>query len=62
MALEALRRRVGDRAFYATLRTWVARNAYGNATIDEFIALAEARSRRRLDGLFRRWLVRPGKP
>ena len=62
MALEALRRRVGDRAFYATLRTWVARNAYGNATIDEFIALAEARSGRRLDGLFRRWLFRPGKP
>jgi aminopeptidase N len=62
MALEAFRQRVGDRAFYATLRSWVARHAYANATIDQFIALAEARSGRRLDGLFGRWLFRPGKP
>jgi aminopeptidase N len=62
MTLEALRQRVGDRAFYAILREWVARHAYGNATIAEFVALAEALSERQLDRLFERWLYRPGKP
>ena len=35
------------RAFYATLRAWASTHAYGNATIEEFIALAEARSGQR---------------
>jgi aminopeptidase N len=62
MALEALRQRIGDEAFYATLRAWVAQRAYGNGTIDEFIALAEAQSAEDLDGLFQTWLIEAGKP
>ena len=62
MALEALRQLVGDRTFYATLRDWVTRYAYGNASTEQFIALAEARSGRDLDALFATWLYRPGKP
>ncbi len=62
MALEALRQRIGDAAFYATLRTWVADHAYGNATIAEFIALAEAQSGQDLDALFQKYLYDPGKP
>ena len=31
MTLEALREKVGDAAFYATLRDWVAQHRYGNA-------------------------------
>jgi aminopeptidase N len=62
MALEALRQRIGDAAFYATLRAWTAGHAYGNATTDEFIALAEAQSGENLDGLFQKYLYDPGKP
>ncbi len=62
MTLEALRQAVGNPAFYATMRAWVAAHAYGNATIEEFIALAEAQSGQQLDGLFTTWLETPGKP
>ncbi len=62
MTLEALRQRVGDAAFYATMRAWVAEHAYGNASIADFIALAEAQSGQQLDALFARWLVQRGKP
>ena len=62
MALEALRQRIGEDAFLATLRAWVAAHAYGNATIAQFIALAEARSGEDLDALFDRYLFEPGKP
>jgi aminopeptidase N len=62
MALEALRQEIGNDPFYAILRTWTSEHAYGNATIDEFIALAEAQSGRDLDALFNRYLYAPGKP
>ena len=62
MALEALRQRVGNKAFYSTMRTWTAAHRYGNATITEFIALAEAESGEQLDALFEAWLEQPGKP
>ena len=62
MALEALRKAVGNATFYATMRAWVAAHAYGNATIEDFIALAEAQAGQQLDGLFATWLEAPGKP
>ena len=62
MALEVLRQRVGESAFVAILREWTAAHAYGNATIPEFIALAEARSGQELGPLFDAWLYQPGKP
>jgi aminopeptidase N len=62
MTLEALRRRIGNRAFYATLRGWVRRNEHGSGTTEKFVALAEARSDRRLTGFFDRWLYRRGRP
>jgi len=62
MALEALRQRVGDHDFYATMRTWVATHRNANATIDDFIALAESTSGTQLDELFQRYLYKPGKP
>jgi aminopeptidase N len=62
MALEALRQRIGNGAFYGVLREWVAAHRYANATIDEFIALAEAQSGQQLDDLFAAWLYEPGKP
>ena len=62
MALEALRQRIGRRTFLELVRAWVAEHTYGNATIDEFIALAEARAGQDLDPLFERYLFKPGKP
>ena len=62
MTLEALRQRIGDGDFYATLRDWAASNAYSNANTDDFIATAEARSGEQLDELFDRWLFTRGKP
>ncbi|MFL5870894.1 MAG: M1 family metallopeptidase [Solirubrobacterales bacterium] len=62
MALEALRQRIGNPAFYATLRAWVAQHSHSNAGIDQFIALAEAQSGQQLDDLFQAWLYQPGKP
>ena len=62
MTLQALRERVGDPAFFSILRRWATENRYGSGTIPEFIALAESRSGRKLDRLFRVWLYQPGKP
>jgi aminopeptidase N len=62
MTLEALRRTVGDRAFFTILRSWATRNANGHGTTPEFIALAERVSGRQLDALFDTWLFSPGKP
>ena len=62
MALEALRERIGNAAFFATLRDWTAGHAYSTASIPEFIALAEANSGQDLGPLFQTWLYDQGKP
>jgi aminopeptidase N len=62
MTLEALRERVGDQAFYAILRDWLAQHRYGNATTPQFIALAETDSGQSLGHFFDVWLYRQGKP
>ena len=62
MALEALRERIGSHDFYTLLRDWTAPHRYGNATIGQFVDLAETVSGRKLGRLFRVWLDRPGKP
>jgi hypothetical protein len=60
--LHVLRTTIGDDAFFRLLRTWVARNRYGNVTTADFTALAEQVSHRDLDALFTAWLSTPGKP
>ena len=62
LTLHALRQAVGDDTFYAILRTFASRFAYGNATTDEFIALAEELSGVELDELFDAWLYQPELP
>ncbi|WP_345018282.1 M1 family metallopeptidase [Actinomadura keratinilytica] len=62
MCLHALRRRVGDRAFFAILREWARTHRDGSATTPEFVRLSERISGRDLDGLFRAWLYGKGKP
>src|SRR4249920_3887458 len=62
MTLEALREKVGDAAFYATLRDWVAQHRYGNASTQQFIALAEVDSGAQLDRFFNAWLFASRRP
>jgi aminopeptidase N len=62
LTLEALRRTVGDDAFYRILREWVDRNRGGNVNTRDFIRLSESIAGRQLDGFFQRWLYEEGLP
>lgn len=62
MALQALRTRVGDEAFFKILQTWVVEHRGGAARIDDFIALSERVSGKSLRELFTTWLFTAGKP
>lgn len=60
MTLHALRKRIGDDAFFAVLREW-AKPGDVRTTAD-FIELAESTSGRELDELFQVWLYTNTKP
>lgn len=62
MTLQALREKIGDEDFFALLKAWTAAYKYGNATTQQFVALAETVSSQQLDQLFQTWLYTPGKP
>ena len=62
LTLHALRQAVGDEAFFAILREWVARFGGGNATTADFIALSEEVSGQDLDPLFDAWLFETTLP
>jgi aminopeptidase N len=62
LTLHALRLHVGDESFFAILREWTGRFHNGNATTEDFVALAEEISGEPLDALFEAWLYEPGLP
>ena len=62
MTLEALRQKVGDDAFFRTMRNWAQQNQFGNVTTAQFVALAEQESGIQLDHFFDVWLYQPDKP
>jgi aminopeptidase N len=62
MALQALRKRIGDETFMELIRRWIADHQYGNASTEDFIALAEEMSGQDLDHFFSVWLFQKGKP
>jgi aminopeptidase N len=62
MVLQFLREKIGDDAFFKTLRTWYAQHRNGNATTEQFIALVERISGQDLTQFFQTWLYSPGKP
>ncbi|MGI5212076.1 M1 family metallopeptidase [Plantactinospora sp. CA-290183] len=57
LAVHALRRTVGDEAFFRILRSWTAEKRDGNAGTAELVALAERVSGRPLRPLFDAWLT-----
>jgi aminopeptidase N len=62
LAVHALRKAVGDKAFFKILKTWTAARGGRDASIAQFIAHAERVSGKQLDGVFTTWLYTPGRP
>lgn len=66
LTLHALRVTVGDDVFFGLLREWTTRYRYGNATTEDFIALAKELAGNgapeALDVLFEAWLYDEGLP
>ena len=62
MTLQALREKIGDDKFFPLLKTWTATYRHGNATTQQFIALAEQMSGQDLNAFFTTWLFTPSKP
>jgi len=56
LTLHALRLEIGDEAFFETLKTYFALYKNGNATTDDFIAVAEKVSGKELNKFFDAWL------
>lgn len=56
LTLHALRRTVGDEAFFEILQRWAADYRHANVTTDDLIALSEEVSGQELDDLFESWL------
>ncbi|TBL36054.1 MULTISPECIES: M1 family metallopeptidase [unclassified Micromonospora] len=65
LVVHALRRTVGDDAFFEILRSWTTERRDGTATTSDFVALAERVSGRSLGTFFDTWLTGstpPGLP
>ncbi|MDX6738564.1 M1 family metallopeptidase [Actinocorallia sp. A-T 12471] len=62
MTLHALRKRIGDEKFFATLRSWAADHRHENATTTDFVELAEKVSGTELTDFFNAWLYGTTRP
>jgi aminopeptidase N len=62
LALHALRLEVGDDAFFKIIRQYYQRHLYGNARIEDFIAISSEIAGRSLDSFFAAWLTDPYTP
>ena len=62
LILHALRLEIGDDAFFATLRTYADEFRYGNATTEDFVAVAESESGADLGEFFDAWLFDADMP
>ena len=61
-ALQALRVKIGDEAFFTVLRRWATENADSNVSTADLVALAEQVSGTELDSFFQVWIYEPSKP
>jgi aminopeptidase N len=62
LLLHALRLRIGEEAFFETLRTSLGRYQYGSATTSDFIEVAEDVSGDDLQSFFDAWLSQVEPP
>lgn len=62
VVLHALRRELGDDAFFELLREWVSRNAGTSRTTADFVSFANELAGRDLQAFFDAWLYAPSLP
>jgi aminopeptidase len=62
LTLHAVRLRVGDEAFFATLRGWVQTHAHDTVTTDQLIEFMSQHTGHDLTGLFHSWLFEEALP
>jgi aminopeptidase N len=62
MVLQALRIAVSDGDFFTILRTWALEHAYGNASTDDFVDLAERIAGAKVRPAIYPWLYDEGRP
>jgi aminopeptidase N len=62
MTLQALRMKIGDRAFFQVLKQWPTTHRYGNVSTQTFIRFVERLTHRDLGTFFHTWLFQPGQP
>ncbi len=62
LLLHAVRRTIGDQAFFALLHRWVDAYRYASVTTGDFVTMAELVSGRSLRGLFTAWVDKPALP
>ncbi|MCP2295798.1 Peptidase family M1 [Nocardia amikacinitolerans] len=60
--LHALRKQVGDDVFFGALREFLAKHAYGNASMPEFRAFVQSKTGTDLRGFFDAWLNQTAPP
>ncbi|HRU61309.1 MAG TPA: M1 family metallopeptidase [Bacteroidia bacterium] len=60
--LHLLRRQIGDDAFFASLKLYLQRHAFGNAEVDDFRQAVEEVTGEDLHWFFDQWYFRPGRP
>ena len=62
LTLHALRLTVGDEAFFALVRSWVAEHSGGTVTTSDFVGHAVRETGADLADLFVAWLDKPALP
>ncbi|GIE33395.1 peptidase [Actinoplanes italicus] len=62
MTVHALRKTMGDDAFFKLVKSWTAEHRDGNVTTDQFITAASSAAGRDLAPFFKAWLTDPTKP
>ncbi|WP_433323688.1 M1 family aminopeptidase [Spirillospora sp. CA-294931] len=62
MVLQFLREKIGDEKFFNLLRTWLVKYRYGNASTEQFTALANEVTGQNLDPFFKTWIYSTDKP
>ncbi|MEU5053739.1 M1 family metallopeptidase [Streptomyces sp. NPDC021096] len=62
IALQALRNKVGDKAFFSIVKQWTTEKKFGNSSVQDFVKFAEKTSGKPLQKLFDTWLFTDSKP
>ena len=62
MTLQALRKKIGDEAFFNTLKAYVSTFGGHVAATNDFVSIAQRESGQDLRDFFKVWLYTPGKP